>query len=76
MDDTTVLEAVRKSDPTTTEAIAHTLSADAELVEKRLDQLESSERIEYVDGEWRLARDPRLDESISHMQERVNREKR
>jgi predicted transcriptional regulator len=76
MDDTTVLAVVRESDPATTNEIAVRLDADFDTVERRLLDLESIGRIEREGELWRLTRDPRLDSSISYMQDRLDGEKR
>lgn len=76
MDDTALLEAVRKADPATNERIAHALDADPAIVKARLKDLKGAERVTHEAGEWRLARDPRLDSSVDRMTDRLGRERR
>jgi predicted transcriptional regulator len=76
MDDTTLLTAVRDSDPATTDEIAARLDANFDTIERRLLVLESTGRIEREGELWRLTRDPRLDSSIGHIRERLDGEKR
>lgn len=70
-----ILAAVREADPATAESIAALLDADPEAVDGRLADLESAGRLAREDVEWRLARDPRLDASIGHVRERLDRER-
>ncbi|MDL5361940.1 hypothetical protein [Halalkalicoccus sp. NIPERK01] len=76
MDDTALLEAVREADPATGERIAHALDADPAAVEARLEELKGAGRVAHEAGEWRLARDPRLDSSVERMADRLGRERR
>lgn len=76
MDETALLAAVRETDPATVEAVADRLDADPDAVESRLETLESAGRVTRDDGEWRLARDPRLDSSVEQMTDRLGRERR
>jgi predicted ArsR family transcriptional regulator len=84
MDDADVLEAVRDCDRATTERIADRLSAPVETARERLAALEADGRIERADGgdenegdeRWTLARDPRIDESVDRMADRLGRERR
>lgn len=76
MDDTALLETVREAEPATIETIARTLDADSDAIETRLAELESAGRVERHEGEWRLARDPRLDTSVERVTDRLGRERR
>lgn len=76
MDDTAILAAVREADPATTERVADLLERDPTTVGDRLADLESAGRVACEDDEWRLSRDPRLDSSIEHARERLERERR
>ncbi|MCH7659676.1 MAG: winged helix-turn-helix domain-containing protein [Euryarchaeota archaeon] len=74
MDDTALLEAIRDSERATTAAIARRLDADAGAVARRLSELRSEGRVEREDDGWRLARDPRLDDSVERMRDRLGKE--
>lgn len=74
MDAAAVLEAVRDADPATTGEIARALGSEPDAVEERLSELASAGRLGRGGGEWRLARDPRLDGSVEHMADRLGRE--
>lgn len=76
MDDADVLEAVRECDPATAERIADRLSISPGTARERLGALEEGGRIERDDGAWTIARDPRLDESVERMTDRLGRERR
>lgn len=90
MDDADVLAAVRDRDPATTERIADRLSIPPEAARERLAALEADGRIERAGGgdgggsgsddaedeQWALARDPRIDESVDRMADRLGRERR
>lgn len=83
MDDADVLEALRECDRATTERIADRLSVPADAVDDRLAALEEDGRVEREreggngsDGEWAVARDPRLEESVDRMRDRLGRERR
>lgn len=75
MDDTAILEAVRDAERATTDGLADRLDTDPDSLEGRLAALESAGRVERADGEWRLARDPRLDSSVDRMSDRLGRER-
>lgn len=75
MDDTELLAAVREVGPATVERIAVLLGADPDAVAERLAGLESTGRVERDGNEWRVERDPRLDDSVERMQERLGRER-
>jgi DNA-binding IclR family transcriptional regulator len=76
MDGTALLEVLRDSERATTDEIARRLDADAATVERRLSELRSEGRVEREGDEWRLARDPRLDDSIERMRDRLEKENR
>lgn len=82
MDDADVLEAVRESAPATADRIADRLSAPVDAVEERLAALEEDGRVEREDENedgdrtWTVARDPRLEESVDRMSDRLGRERR
>lgn len=81
MDDADVLEALRECAPATTERIAERLSAPVDAVDDRLAALEEDGRVEREgegadDGKWTTARDPRLEESVDRMRDRLGRERR
>ncbi|WP_336345437.1 winged helix-turn-helix domain-containing protein [Halalkalicoccus ordinarius] len=82
MDDADVLEAVRDCDPATAKRIADRLSISPETVHERLATLEEDGRIERADdgdgddGRWTVTRDPRIDESVDRMTDRLGRERR
>ncbi|WP_122089635.1 hypothetical protein [Halalkalicoccus subterraneus] len=76
MDDTAILTAVREADPATTGRIADLLDGAPAAVGDRLADLESAGRVEHEEGKWRLSKDPRLDSSIGHARERLERERR
>lgn len=75
MDDTELLAAVREVGPATVERIAVLLETDPDAVAERLAGLESAGRVERDGDEWRVERDPRLDDSVERMQERLGRER-
>lgn len=86
MDDADVLEALHECAPPTTERIAERLSAPMDAVDERLARLEEDGRVERerkgeaeganADDEWTIARDPRLEESVDRMSDRLGRERR
>lgn len=83
MDDADVLEALRECAPATTDRIAERLSAPVDVVDDRLAVLEEDGRVEREraregagDGEWTIVRDPRLEESVDRMSDRLGRERR
>lgn len=85
MDDADVLEALRECTPATTDRIAERLSAPVDVVDDRLAVLEEDGRVEREreregegagDGEWTIVRDPRLEESVDRMSDRLGRERR
>lgn len=87
MDDADVLEALRECAPATTDRIAERLSAPVDVVNDRLAVLEEDGRVEREreraregegtgDGEWTIVRDPRLEESVDRMSDRLGRERR
>lgn len=75
MDEAAILEAIRETEPATTEAVAAALGIDPETARERLAALETAGRIECEDRAWAVARDPRLDESIERMTDRLERER-
>ncbi len=74
--DAVLLEALRDHGPATSERIAHALGADPDTVAQRLAELESAGRVERTGEGWHLARDPRLDDGIERMRERLGRDRR
>lgn len=83
MDDADVLEALRECAPATTDRIAERLSAPVDVVDDRLAVLEEDGRVEREreregtgGGEWTIVRDPRLEESVDRMSDRLGRERR
>lgn len=82
MNDADVLEALRARAPATAERIADRLSAPVDAVDERLARLEEDGRVEREsaedanDGEWTVVRDPRLEESVDRMRDRLGRERR
>lgn len=83
VDDTAVLEAVRECDPATTEAVADRLSIPVAAAADALESLAADGRVERDGGDegegererWRIARDPRIDESVERMADRLGRER-
>lgn len=81
MDDADLLEALRECAPATTDRIAERLSAPVDVVDDRLAVLEEDGRVEREregagDREWTIVRDPRLEESVDRMSDRLGRERR
>lgn len=81
MDDADVLEALRECAPATTDRIAERLSAPVDVVDDRLAVLEEDGHVEREregagGGEWTIVRDPRLEESVDRMSDRLGRERR
>jgi predicted ArsR family transcriptional regulator len=83
VDDTAVLEAVRECDPATAGAVADRLSIPVAAAADALDSLAADGRLERDGGDegegererWRIARDPRIDESVERMADRLGRER-
>lgn len=75
MDDAAILEAIRDAEPATTGAVAAALGVDPETIRERLAALETTGRIERENEEWGLTRDPKIDESIKRITDRLDRER-